>query len=144
MIAAELRLGNLVNTIVSDKPSIVTFIKSQKVKDGYYQSVELDEEEIYIPQHICGIPLTADILERAGFKKDENIQQDFSYILKAKARLTFVYYKGDKSYFSIEQDGKLIDLASGAVQYLHQLQNLYFALCSEELTINLLSASAAR
>lgn len=138
MIAAELRLGNWVNTIVSDKPSIVTFIKSQKVKDGYYQSIELNEEEIYIPQHICGIPLTADILERAGFEM--------------KTGSDGIHYENKECWIYILKDKFELELNTGSERvnlyrnwkYLHQLQNLYFALTGEELTINLLSASAAR
>ncbi len=140
MIAAELRLGNWVNTIVSDKPSIVTFIKSQKVKDGYYQSIELNEEEIYIPQHICGIPLTADILERAGFvNKTIYTQVGGGWTAPQHA---FFFEDGDGYWPKTEDAGRIISCIE--LKYLHQLQNLYFALCGEELTINLLSASAAR
>ena len=124
MIAAELRLGNWVNTIVSDKPSIVTFIKSQKVKDGYYQSIELNEEEIYIPQHICGIPLTADILERAGFEKANAYKGVYLFNNMA------IDTNGWKLFgYSKSHEKKL--------EYVHELQNLYHALTGEELTINM-------
>ena len=36
-------------------------------------------------------------------------------------------------HLSIEQDGKLIDFASGVCKYLHQLQNLYKALTGKDL-----------
>lgn len=137
MIAAELRLGNWVNTIVSDKPSIVTFIKSQKVKDGYYQSIELDEQEIYIPQHICGIPLTADILERAGFDEwAEGNYRTRPSLNKGGWSKEFNYYL---PYYNLSTYTGNVPL-----KYLHQLQNLYWCLCGEELTINMLSESVKK
>ena len=144
MIAAELRLGNWVNTIVSDKPSIVTFIKSQKVKDGYYQSIELDEEEIYIPQHICGIPLTADILERAGFNRDSEgwyLSADNKLYDPLELNGVGSYSQRNTTIFAFKHGSSIL---KRGVKYVHQLQNLYHALTGEELTINLLSESAAR
>lgn len=91
--------------------------------------------EFFSPHH-KPIPLTPEILEKCGFVKDEHIQQEFSYILKGASRISFVYYKANPSCFSIEQDEKMIDFASGRCKYLHQLQNLYFSLTGEELTYN--------
>jgi len=73
------------------------------------------------------IPLTPEILEKCGFKKSENekfFKRDF-YILVIDEDGSYAF--GTDTY-----DGYFTD-----IKYLHQLQNLYFALTGEELKINL-------
>mgnify|MGYP001412365001 CR=1 FL=1 len=82
------------------------------------------------------IEITEQILVKLGFSKDTEIQQEFSYVLKLKNRITVAYYKADNSCFSIEQDNKLIDLGHSKVKYLHQLQNIVFSLVGEELVFS--------
>lgn len=83
------------------------------------------------------IQLTKEWLVKFGFEYDEGeIQQGNNLFLQCNARINIVYADGDKNCVSIYQDGKLIDLAHGIVKYVHQLQNLYFALTGKELTTN--------
>ena len=78
------------------------------------------------------IPLTPEILEKAGFKKDENKANVFS---NGNELLIEVTEKGFQSV--IESDWpELIDIGN-PIHYLHQLQNLYFALTGTELEVNL-------
>lgn len=123
MEANELRIGNWVS--YSDN--------AVKIAAGFF----VNSSQMNIETDCEPIPLTPEILEKAGFEKNDRIQQNFSYILQLKSRMTLVYYKGDSSCLSIEQDNKMIDFASGRCKYLHQLQNLYFALTGEELEIKL-------
>lgn len=84
---------------------------------------------------ITPIPLTEQLLLKFGFAWDDAdpIQQGRSLFLNINGRITIVFYLGNSSNLSLEQDGKLIDFPSGIVKYVHQLQNLYFALTGEEL-----------
>lgn len=123
MKSTDLRIGNWV--------WLMSRGKYYMLQDGHDIDEGCDSDDIE------PIPLTEDILLKCGFKKVEDIQQDYSYVLNLKARLKIVYYLGDLNCASIFQDGKLIDLAHGIVCNLHSLQNLIHSLTNEELTINL-------
>lgn len=76
---------------------------------------------IIAPEYAAAIPLTPEILERCGFEKEEPLGW---------------YRKGFMDIF----EGNPFHYASGNslcpdLLYLHQLQNLYFALTGEELEI---------
>lgn len=80
------------------------------------------------------IPLTPEILEKAGFKYDEGME---SYDLFTSSGLISI--ATDYSFF-IGDNHLECGFAGGnksLVKYLHQLQNLYFALTGEELQIDL-------
>jgi hypothetical protein len=86
-------------------------------------SVMTEDEEWIKP-----IPLTPDILERCGFEKGAGNPN---------------YHKLHPPFFGVisEIDGAFriggLDYLGRDVKYLHQLQNLYFALTGEELECNL-------
>lgn len=74
---------------------------------------------------ISGIPLTPEILESCGFEKHAastyaHINQNLSYVFK-------ISHIGDGKWYSINTTANI------PTKYLHQLQNLYFALTNEEL-----------
>ena len=78
------------------------------------------------------IPLTPEILEKCGWVSIYNFDFGEGYQYrhdKLKAKVTKV---ADAIGFHIRFTDFTLEY-----QYLHQLQNLYFALCGEELTINL-------
>jgi hypothetical protein len=70
------------------------------------------------------IPLTPEILEKCGFQRATigGYYKDFEDIT--------VRLFQEEGFYSLEYIGTKI-------QYLHQLQNLYFALTSEELKVNI-------
>lgn len=71
--------------------------------------------------NISGIPLTPEILEKAGFIK-----------------CSCGGYKTPELHLYIDKDGFMFDKKYRiGIKYLHQLQNLIFALTGEELTVNL-------
>jgi hypothetical protein len=78
---------------------------------------------------VFGIPLTEEWLLKFGFKKDEDIQKEWSYTLNISGGIVTLFHHNKTAGLIF------IDLASGLVQYVHQLQNLYFALKGEELEI---------
>jgi hypothetical protein len=82
--------------------------------------------------HYEPIPLTPEILEKAGFKKGEPF-----YISHEDT-----FYLGDRYFwvqhcFCHKTSHESAIVLAWWVKYVHQLQNLYFALTGEELEINL-------
>lgn len=121
--ANELRIGNLVN--VNGETIEVSDINSLGI-DNHYGEVKYELSELQ------PIPLTEDILLKCGFEIEKHYDSKYElnhgqYIFVIDF-LTFlkIYIKGvDECLFFDE-----------AVNGFHQLQNLYFALTNEELTIN--------
>jgi len=73
--------------------------------------------------NIQPISLTPEILEKCGFvmHKTSQLWRTYNFYLHH-------YLVSDNEYCF-----KYSDFTSSSIQYLHQLQNLYFALCGEEL-----------
>lgn len=123
----ELRLGNLIKDVGQNGEIYpVTELSETRICAG--------PMEIYPAgfQHEHFVPLTEDWLRRAGFKQQEDaddIEDTHWYELHGK-NVSFV--QGDKNGYV---DVFILDFEDIRVRYVHQLQNLYFALTSEELTL---------
>lgn len=104
--ANELRVGNLVKW--GDKTMVVSYhhIRICTIKE---------KENNYEP-----IPITPKILEGCGFYKTGDIFD------KGRIELHFNPELGDYRY-------NRVDGGATSLYYLHELQNLYFALTGEEL-----------
>jgi hypothetical protein len=115
--ANELRVGNWITSQYKEKPFKVTGGLIAAMDDG------MDEYSLE------GIPLTPEILGRAGFEE----------IYKSPMHTTF--YKDKISYYFWHKTNKqYADMGGNQydhIKHLHQLQNLYFALTGEELTLDL-------
>lgn len=125
MTASELRIGNLVYKMVLN------------VNSGKYEFpvTEVDYHIIHDVLHNKGtynaIPLTEEWLLKFGFKKKgEWMCIDFN------PRMGIRFYNGNSAECDITQDDKYIAFKAGHIKYVHQLQNLYFALTGTELTIS--------
>ena len=118
MKTKELRLGNLVTTdYMTGSAFEVTAIHTGRI---YFQSIAENFQSDTIPIYIKPIPLTEEWLLKFGFFK--------------KARCYFLY----KDLKITVCDGKFYFFTfhfNVELKYVHQLQNLYFALTGEELTI---------
>lgn len=80
------------------------------------------------------IPLTEEWLKDFGFEKSvDKYQEGISYGLEAEFGIHIVFADGDINYCSLYQNYQLIDFFTGHIKYVHQLQNLYFALTGKEL-----------
>jgi hypothetical protein len=118
----ELRIGNWVkhgeqNVKVNDLPYLV-----DDNKDGYLiNEIWADEYE--------PIPLTPEILEKCGFELIKKPKYKLGHKYKIK------YSKKNGSLFQVNMGGKFLIIAN--IRFLHQLQNLYFALTGEELNVQL-------
>ena len=170
MKANELRIGNLVNVPRKEQsPFRVDYFDKVKVyKDnGTYECPPFGD----IPMHpltwdlvdIEGIVLTPDILEKCGFRKDnesyfneagEKIHQSDSFKLRTKnSKLHIRYLYQTKEFlfwltYNYEPERNSIHSSElfyykdqlvfrKSEIYLHQLQNLIHALTGEELEVKL-------
>ena len=115
MKANELRVGNLVECDV---------IRYGHLKKGDLFQISLDE--LQDAEYFKPIPLTEDWLIKFRFdmsnEYDDKFKGDYGYCLKDKS--LGLQYSHDEGTLRID------------CEYVHTLQNLYFALTGEELTIN--------
>ena len=127
MKTTELRLGNLVKNQKGVAESI----------QGIYTIPDhievLTETHVGLADDFTPIPLTEEWLERFGFERDEEYDEgglvDYRLTLM-KNSLEFVSFWNSEEITGVNQPQTGVD-----VEYVHQLQNLYFALTGQELTI---------
>jgi len=115
--ANELRLGNWVFDPEGEMSTVNAIGKTNYSLDNFYHG-HIDD--------IKPIPLTEDILLKCGFEFD-----GLSYI-KEYGEEYFFYVSYDGESFVISADDSDI---GKPFYYLHQLQNLYWCLCGEELLV---------
>lgn len=122
--STHLRIGNWVNANVmklypDDRPNY---------EPAQIQRLPEDAGATHSP-----IELSTEILEKAGFTLSQSLFEE-TWLVLQKGEIEIKYYEGaiilgtGDSYHDIE----LLHIKS-----VHQLQNLYFSLCGEELEINL-------
>jgi hypothetical protein len=127
----ELRIGNL----ISDGFYIY---KVSEISSGIVKGLSTQNGEFFYPdalyslneENLEGLPLTEEWLLKFGFDRvGEWIGIDFN------PRMGIRFYNGNSAECDITQDDKYIAFKCGFIQYVHQLQNLYFALTGNELEI---------
>lgn len=136
MNATELRIGNIV------------FYNGENGKNEpvrYYCTINgadlriMQDDENYLKSHEP-IALTPELLEKCGFEKSEYESNVFEH---KGSGLILVYDRGYDEEGRHWHYGEDFEKGNGtsalwkAIDFLHQLQNLYFALTGEELEINL-------
>lgn len=143
MNAAELRIGNWVNyTKGGEFQGVVTSISKERVVIDHKYSIKTTTLSYhYSPPKVNGIPLTEEILLKAGFTKHEyepgiNLGGDedekcweYSY----KGLLQIMDWGRGEYVLSNSFSFKL----RVKIKYTHHLQNLIHALTGEELNIEL-------
>jgi len=138
MEASDLRIGNLITT--AHYEDFKTIIEVESLDEvGVNLTAETDNkpygmhnplmEREYKYAELFGIPLTEEILLKCGF-----VIVDFNGIEASleNSRYSVKSVKDYDGWFFCDGDSVLTNF-----KYLHQLQNLYFALTQTELTINL-------
>lgn len=115
MNANELRLGNYVKFPNNDKPLIVNLRILQLHFSG---------DTNYAP-----IPLNADWLLKFRF-----LHLGIGFV--SEDNLLFIYGNKDGKYEIFLYQSEQEDSYLAHFQFVHQLQNLYFALTGKDLTIN--------
>ena len=145
MKSNELRIGNYVFSAEDNKHGEVFQIDSSGIifvnKNGNrWQDLK----------NIQPIPLTEEILFKCGFEKVKNKDKEYliEYIGHTAQKARYAIFGTDIFITKVDKRGLLwrsIDCdfmvlfyhKSIPIKYLHQLQNLYFALTGQELEINL-------
>lgn len=128
----DLRIGNLVNLCFHHKPgwfpAVVTAIHANDkidtdTKDG-------DGKEYYFE----GVPLTEEWLVKMGFHKDigYNIHLRDKLYLRLELPIKGSSRQSVDAILAWDYVGRWF---SGHIKYVHQIQNLYFALTGEELKL---------
>lgn len=112
--ANELRIGNWV--MYSSKIQV----NENKIREC------VDHPDRFVP-----ITITEEWLQRFGFEKDEEYDEgglvDYRWILM-NGSLEFVSFWNSEEITGVNQPQTGVD-----VEYVHQIQNLYFALTGQEL-----------
>lgn len=139
MKATELRIGNFVWDDYSGE-MIVSGIAKQ---NGLQEELRLKKhnglpEGSYICETIQPIPITEEWLLKFGFKVglNERDDEDDRIILHVYRNKISIAEKNKTFYFYITiEDDTYYNFKWVELKYVHQLQNLYFALTGEELTL---------
>lgn len=118
MKAADLRIGNYVH--INQNTTQVDVIDYNQVIATEWGLIEL--------KYVKPIPLTEECLINFGF---ELINNDF---FRSRNSELCLYWTVNKNKMIPEYNNKRLVIWYD-FQYVHQLQNLYFALTGEELTI---------
>jgi hypothetical protein len=121
MEANELRIGNLLITYATALPQ---YLRVTPWHMKYFGENGFRDES--------PIPLTPEILEAAGFLRNDNTQWGGDKWQKRSGRKVFNLYNTDNGFRYLDNQGntRFVPMLS-----LHQLQNLYFALTGTELEI---------
>ena len=130
MEANELRIANLIrygNPIHKNLPThIITGIMSHTI---YLDGEGCSSENT----NIIGIPLTEEWLLRFGFKEKKSFKAKYWLYLKYDM---YLHWDGYNLFLWCDT---VIKRDDHGIKHVHQLQNLYFALTGEELTLKSLS-----
>lgn len=122
MRANEFRIGN-----ITDKGTVVTFYESG-IHVGYGKCFKFNE--------VNGIELTPEWLVKLGFDKSDYRGEYDEFCLYEKESFNIAFNENNSGCISISagdysEDGSLLK----HIKYVHQIQNLYFALTNKELKI---------
>jgi hypothetical protein len=135
--ASDLRIGNAVTWDAANEE--LTFIGKGFVYEIHkeYCAVELNGNRARIGcKYLRPIPLTPELLERCGFENYEVLEDEpidlKLYLPSALLYANLSWIREDQSVMLIDGDASRV---GRPIKYLHQLQNLYFALTGEELQI---------
>jgi len=131
MKASELRIGNIIQTHSGVIGKVVSIGSEEQEFEQVY--CECDESyEWFFKDNYFGVPLTEDWLLKLGFTKEYAFEEWFYE----------KYFDGMDSIRVLQSDfsvgtyvnQKIAHAPQPSIMFLHQLQNLYFALTNEELT----------
>lgn len=137
MKANELRIGNLINVFRHPEDESMTSMMAMDISlvDGVYWTELEDGFMVNVEDGITAIPLTEEWLLKFGFENKGHGFSDNIYYKQQEwcnwgHRVTISKTGTVLSHGFMNQWSELT-----ALKYVHQLQNLYFALTGEELTI---------
>jgi hypothetical protein len=123
--AKDLRIGNIFDYY--DQFVIVQKISNRFTEFGYFKDGTGFQRPFESHDFPKPIELTEDILLKCGFeKKGKRLSKGWFYLWNEDGKIIFALAEMH------DEIGQYL-----TIKYVHQLQNLYFALTGEELQINL-------
>lgn len=117
--ANELRLGNL----ILNRHNEIDIVADRTFQDFRYPKMDGD-------YGYRGITLTEEWLLKAGFNKQSLSGMHNCFVIKRKNNYHFTLYESENSY---NINNRMLEVD---IKYVHQLQNIYFALTGEELVFS--------
>lgn len=123
MKATELRIGNLVKLPTSDNSEYPYIIVASDYCECCNTGIEITS--------MRPLPLTEEWLVRLGFVGEQTDPEYNRYYNKGDYIVEIPF---DNSAMTLSNVSEDLWIPTN-IQYVHQLQNLYFALTGEELTI---------
>jgi hypothetical protein len=124
--ATEFRIGNLVKYKIKDK--LEWQIVSIDASD--FPFLLLAEKSDAVEAHYMPIPLTIELLENCGFKRPVVNGEPIPFFKKSRYTIFEIIPK----IFEFTIDSAIL---FKKIEYLHQLQNVYYFLLGEELAVGL-------
>lgn len=130
----ELRIGNL----ILDHEGAIRKVAYVGDTIGLYNDIGGTQKYQHNPiisgdiKDLKGVPITPEILEKCGFENNElNIVRNVSIKSTVRGKYCYCDLEYDSAYYMPEP------ITLYKIEYLHQLQTLYFALTGKELEIKL-------
>jgi len=136
--ANELRIGNRLWESSISTPGADDFDEMTVASINDIDKVVYDEQDnIYSYDYLYPIPLTPEWLERCGGKKNNGTP---FYCIDMPSNIGEIHINPDNGMIWLRHHANehtaLNPYSGNAGYFLHSLQNLYFAMTGEELTIN--------
>ena len=136
MEANELRVGNYIENLINKSFGIDKILVVSAIFSSRPHAINACPPEIYpdlgsVCEVPIGIPLTEEWLNKLGLDINQWFCENSYCVVEDKT--------GDTTYgwcMKVQNASRTKEIEFGYFKYVHQLQNLYFALTGEELTIN--------
>jgi hypothetical protein len=122
LTAAEIRIGNYLFFISDSDESEIKPVTSTDIVD-----IEFSNADGYEP-----VPLTAELLQQASFQYSSGT--DLEFIIDDKNKLIASTFVDGAYIVQLSCHGNFL---GQKLSYLHQLQNLFFALTGRELLVDI-------
>ena len=134
--AKELRIGNYINFPHGiDVVESIPFSDDDPDEVPHYSTHYIDGHH---PDALSPVELTPEILEKAGYKDGQLKLNAVDYLTFDGSNVFFTTYDTPPEWWNdrTERAYNTMQISSN-LKYLHQLQNLTYAITGEELTISL-------
>lgn len=144
MKSSDLKIGNIIglqfinrrpqqdNTVKTDmflEPCTVNEIKESSVN---ISDLGRNMRVIVQYEYVKPIPITAEWLERLGFSFNRSVAVFDEF---QKENIVYMIWKNGRKDLGLDTNVVSYGNKHIKCQFVHQLQNLYYALCGEELTL---------